>query len=124
MIKKNKIIQSAINITDKKKWVINMSSRQLTYIETDLFAKGLNFSITLQKLPNKYIIATTVNNLEKEETDTICAKVSLTLQNSKPPKDNMSKDELQSDTSNVILPTDKGKYYLERVLLPKLKPRL
>ena len=115
LIRKNKITQSATNITDKKKWVINMSSRQLTYIETDLFAKGLNFSITLQKLPNKYIIATTVNNLKKEETDTICAKVSLTLQNSKPPKDNLSKDErkalkeLQSDTSIVILPAGKGR---------------
>ena len=95
-----------------------MSSRQLTYIETDLLAKGLNFSITLQTLPNKDIIATikdAVNDLETEETDTIRAKVSLTLQNSKPPKDNMSKDEhkvskeLQSDTSNVISPADKGK---------------
>ena len=39
----------------------------------------------------------------------------LTLQNSKPPKDNLSKDkcktlkELQSDTSIVILPVDKGR---------------
>ena len=66
-----------------------MSSRQLTYIETDLLAKGLNFSFTLQTLPNKDIIATikdAVNVLENEETDTIRAKVSLTLQNSKPPK--------------------------------------
>ena len=69
-------------------------------------------------LPNKDIIATVedaVNYLEKEETDTIRAKVSLTLQNSKPPKDNLYKDEhkalkeLQSDTSIVILPADKGR---------------
>ena len=45
----------------------------------------------------------------------IRAKVSLTLQNSKPPKDNLFKDErkalkeLQSDTSIVILPADKGR---------------
>ena len=44
----------------------------------------------------------------------IRAKISLTLQNSKPPKDNLSKDEckalkeLQSDTSIVILPADNG----------------
>ena len=56
-----------------------------------------------------------VKDLEKEEADTICAKVSLTLQNSKPPKDNLSKDdrialkELQSDTSIVILPAHKGR---------------
>ena len=82
LINKNKVTQSATNITDKKKWVINMSSRQLTHIETDLLAKGLNFSITSKTLPNKDIIATVedaVKDLEKEEADTIRAKVSLTL---------------------------------------------
>ena len=84
-----------------------MSCRQLTHIETDLLAKSLNFSITSKTLPNKDIIATVedaVKDLEKEEADTIHAKVSLTLQNSKPPMENLSKDEgkalkeLQSDT--------------------------
>ena len=69
-------------------------------------------------MPNKDIIATiekAVKDLEKEEDDTIHAKVSLTLQNSKPATDNLSKDErkafkeLQSDTSIVILPADKGR---------------
>ena len=32
-----------------------MSSRQLTHIETDLLAKGLNFSITSKTLPIKDI---------------------------------------------------------------------
>ena len=44
------------------------SSRQLTHIETDLLAKGLNFSITSKTLSNKDIIATTedaVKDLEK-----------------------------------------------------------
>ena len=88
----------------------------------------------------------------KKNSDTICAKVSLTLQNSKPPNDNLSKDErkalkeLQSDTLIVILPADKGRStvilnredYLEKcmnhinngpyqllkkILLPKLKPK-
>ena len=66
-----------------------MCSRQLTHVKTDLLAKGLNFSITFKTLPNKDIIATiedTVKDLEKEEADTILAKVSLTVQNSKPPK--------------------------------------
>ena len=47
-------------------------------------------------MPNKDIIATiedAVKDLEKEEADTIRAKVRLTLQNSKPPKDNLSKNE-------------------------------
>ena len=155
LISRNKITQSTTNITNKKKWVINMSSRELTHIKTDLLVKGLNFSITFKTLSNKDIIATTedaVKDLEKEEADTIRAKVSLTLQNSKPPKDNLSKDErkalkeLQSDTSIVILPADKGKStiilnredylgkcmdhinngsypLLKKILLPRLKPK-
>ena len=45
-----------------------MSSNQSANIETDLLAKGLNFSITSKTLPNKDIIATievTVKDLEK-----------------------------------------------------------
>ena len=70
-----------------------MSSRQLTHIKTDLLAKGLDFSITSKILPNKDIIATVedaVKHLEKEQADIIRAKVSLTLQNSKSPKNNLS----------------------------------
>ena len=95
-----------------------MPSRRLATIATDLLVKGLNFSITSKTLSNKDILATNedaVNDLEKEEADTIFAKVSLTLQNSKPPKDNLPKDEhkalkeLQSDRSIVILLDDKGR---------------
>ena len=54
-----------------------------------------------------------VKDLEKEEADTICAKINPTLQSSKPPKDNIVENqrkvlkELQSDTSVAILPSDK-----------------
>ena len=87
LISKNKVTLSATNITDKKKWVINMPSRHLTHIEIDL-AKGLNFSITSKTLLYKDIatVEDAVKGLEKEEADTIRAKVSLTLQTSKPPK--------------------------------------
>ena len=100
LISKIKVIQSATNITNKKKWVINMSSRQLNHIETDLLEKGLNFSITSKKLANKDIIATiehAVKELQKEEADTIRAEVNLTFQNPKPPKDNLSKDESKDE---------------------------
>ena len=49
---------------------MNMSSRQLTHIKSNLLAKDLNFSITSKTLPNKDIIATiedAVKDLEKEE---------------------------------------------------------
>ena len=111
-----------------------MSSRQLTHIETDLLAKGLNFSVTSKTLPNTVIIAPVedeVKDLEKGEADTILAKISLTLQNSQPPKDDLSKyerkalKELQSDISIVIVPADKGRFnvifnrenYLEKCMV-------
>ena len=84
---KNKVTGSTTNIIDKRKWVINMSSKLITHIETNL-AKGLNFSITSKTLPSKDIatIEAAVKELEKDKADTICAKISLTLPNSKPPK--------------------------------------
>ena len=149
LISKNKVTQSATNIRVKGNGLL------ICFLETDLLAKGLNFSITSKILSNKDIIATTeeaVKDIEKEEADTIRAKVSLT--HPKPPKDNLSKDErkalkeLQSDTTVVILPADKGRStvilnredylekcmdhikngpylinYLKKILLPKLKPR-
>ena len=69
-------------------------------------------------LPNKDIIAIiehAVKDLQKEEGDPIHGKISLRLQNSKPPNDNLSKDEhkslkeLQSDTLIAVLPIDKGR---------------
>ena len=81
-----------------------MPSRQLTHIENDLLANGLNFSTTSKTLPNKNIIGTiedAVKDLEKEEADAIRAKISLTGQNSKLPKDNMSKVDVTSLYTNI-----------------------
>ena len=53
-------------------------------MKTDHLAKGLNFSITCETLPNKDIKATikdVVKDLEKEEADRIRAKVSLSMIN-------------------------------------------
>ena len=43
LMSKNEGNESTTNVTDKKKWVINMFQRQITKIETDLLNKGLNF---------------------------------------------------------------------------------
>ena len=67
LISKNKVTKNTTNITDNKKWVINMSSRQLTHIKTDLLTKSLNFSITSKTLPNKNIIATIEDAVTKFE---------------------------------------------------------
>ena len=61
-----------------------MSARQLTHIETDLLAKGLNFSITSKTLPNKDIIATTedaVKDLEKKRLTQFVPKYTLHFKN-------------------------------------------
>ena len=58
MISKSKVTQSATKVTDKKKWVISLSYRQLTHIKTDLLQKGLNLSFTFKTLMNKDIVAT------------------------------------------------------------------
>ena len=110
-----------------------MCFRQLTHIETDLLAKGLNFSITSKTLPNKDIIATVqdaVKDLGKDEADAIRAKVSLTLQSSKPPKDNLSKNErkalkeLESDTSIAVLQARKGRSTIILNLEDNLEKRM
>ena len=80
--------------------------------------RALTSQLHLKHLPDKDIkppIEDAVKDLEKQEADAICAKVSLTLQNSKPPKDNLSEDEhktltqLQSDTLIVTSSADKGR---------------
>ena len=50
-----------------------------SHIETDLLAKGINFSINSKTLPNKDIatIEDAEKDLEKEEANTIHAKVNL-----------------------------------------------
>ena len=73
------------------------------------YSSFIHSIIITKLLPNKYIIATV------EESDTIRAKINLTLQNCKPHQDNLFKDEhkaskeLKSDTSVVILTDDKGR---------------
>ena len=78
-------------------------------------------------------VGSSVISLEKEKAHTIYVKVSLTLQNSKPLKDNFPKNkqkslkELQPDKSLLILLADKGRsnvifyvaIYLRKILLPK-----
>ena len=69
-------------------------------------------------IPFKEIISKVeggIKALPKEEADTIRAKVSLTLQNAKPPQDNLTKNErtalhqLKKDKNIIILPADKGR---------------
>ena len=81
-----------------------MSYRQATLSKINLVFEG--HIVTIEDAEK---------DLKKEEADTIRAKISLRLHNSKSPKYNHSKNdskvlkELQSDASIVILPADKGR---------------
>ena len=128
--------KQATNIPDKERRVINMSSRQLTHIETNVLTKGVKFSITSKTLPHKGIIATIedrLKDLKRKVTDTIPDKISLAIQNSKLLKENLSMDEckalkeLQSGKSIVILPVDKHRYnviFNREIYLNKCKDRI
>ena len=105
LISKNKVTRNTNNITNKKKSVINLYSRQSIHVETNLLAEGLNFSINSKTLPNKDIVATiedAVKDLEKEE-----AEISLTLQTPTllwitSSKARANFENIKSDTSIVI----------------------
>ena len=105
LISKNKVTRNTTNITNKKKSVINLYSRQSIHVETNLLAEGLNFSINSKTLPNKDIVATiedAVKDLEKEE-----AEISLTLQTPTllwitSSKARANFENIKSDTSIVI----------------------
>ena len=81
-----------------------------------VLAKGLNFAVFPNKILTKEIVtAVACQNLELEEAGLLRNQVVGILQNSKPPKPNMTKDEikalnsLKNNKHIVILPADKGK---------------
>ena len=87
-----------------------MPSKELANIGTDLLAKGINFSITSKTMAHndKATIEDAGEDHEKEEADTICTKISLTLQNSKP-KNDLSFKRIKYDRSIAILPVYEGR---------------
>lgn len=86
--------------------------------QISLLSKGMNFSVVPKRIPSTDIVAKVeqaIKAFPKDEADTIRAKVSLTIQNTKSPKDNLDKperialNELRKDDSIIILPADKGR---------------
>ena len=78
LFSKNKVTQSVSNLADKK-LVINMSSRQLTHLATDVLAEGIKLPFASKIRPNKEIIDAVegaAKALVREEADIICAKIS------------------------------------------------
>ena len=101
-----------------KKWVVNTSKRQLTEPEVSVLAKGLNFAVTLEKLPvEEYVVVTekACGMVPEEERERLRAEISGALKSTKRPLSNISKQErvalkqLKKDNTITILPADKGR---------------
>lgn len=102
---------------NKTKWVINMSSRQLTESETSLLSKGLNFAPAPRKIPSQQIInevESSLYNLDPVKRSEVRNPVVGVLSSAKPPMNNLTRDEmgavktLKNNKNIIILRADKG----------------
>ena len=102
----------------KKKWVINLSERELDNNEINLLRKGMNVAITPRNIPIKQIIASVeegISELPQADKDQIRSQVYSTIKEARPPvKKNISRKEkkamndLKGDNDIVIIKDDKG----------------
>ena len=101
-----------------KKWVVNVSKKDLTTAETTVLAKGLNFAVAPQKIPvEEYIVETekACGMLGENEREQLRAEMRGALKSTHPPQQNITKAErealkdLKKDDKITILPADKGR---------------
>ena len=104
--------------TQLKKWVINLSKRELSKAETTVLARGLNFAVAPDKLPVNDVIVQTEKAcglIPEEERDKLRVEVCGALKSAHLPKSNISKEEraairsIGKDKAVMVLPADKGK---------------
>ncbi len=102
----------------REKWVKNISDKELSDPQQKLLARGLNFAVSVDKIPNdEYIVAceTACSKLPAEEAQNLRAEIAGMLKSSKPPKSNISKEErvalneLKKAKEIMVMGADKGK---------------
>ncbi|XP_072048674.1 uncharacterized protein [Amphiura filiformis] len=100
----------------KDKWVVNLSSKQLTSDEVSVLEKGLNFAA--DNLPiNDVIVATesACKDLPDKTAAELRARVVNIVKTAKPPASNITRGErsainnLRKDENIEIIPADKGR---------------
>ena len=112
--------ETALDLDGKKRWVINLSSRQLTEEETKVLRHGFNFAPAPRNIPKEDIIAGVEvalrrqHKLPDETAEHARAAVANIIRKAKPPQPNTTKEEreamkrLQRDRNITILCADKG----------------
>ena len=106
-------------VVDREKWVVNISKRVMTPVETAALKKGINFSITPRKVPVSKMLSsieTGIYNLSQSAKDTIRVSVANSLKTCKlPTAVNVTREEeralnnLRKDEEVTNVPADKGR---------------
>ena len=89
------MIANGIIIT-KNKWVINLSKTSLTEAQKAVLAKGPNYSITPNQIPNvDYItvVESMCPKLKEEDAMELRSDINSLLRKAKTPKPNLTKQE-------------------------------
>jgi hypothetical protein len=107
------------SVVDKNRWVMNVSSKELSDTEVSVLKKGLNFAITPKKMPIKEVITSTETACyylrNPEIAQSLRGEVVKVLKSVKMPKSNCTREEIAAintikrDDSIRVLPADKGK---------------
>ena len=104
--------------TQLKKWVINTTDRELTKPQNTLLAHGLNFAVSVDKIPNEEFIVACEQvswKLPPGDAQNLRAEVAGVLKSAKISKSNISREErealkeLGKDKSVIIMGADKGR---------------
>ena len=101
---------------DKPKVVVNLSKRNISPSEEQVFSLGLNYAIAPSKVPTEIIAVTeaTARRLDANTAQKLREGVARVLTSVKPPKPNLTYSQrralrdLKNDDLIVILPADKG----------------
>ena len=107
------------NYVNKNKWVVNLSSRQLTSVKTAVLQYGLNFAPAPKTIPIPKFVASVesgIRDLPENNKESIRTTLTNILKYSKPPTiSNLSHQQKlalknwRKDESITIIPADKGK---------------